>query len=54
MKDYLEAVAKCTNHNDQEIHWHCNKIQPNNMQFEEYLNHSTQLLNNVKRVIHHC
>ena len=48
VKDYLEAVAKCTNLGDQVIRWLRLRGKPAHMRFEEFLNRRVQILNYVK------
>ena len=38
IKDYLEAVAKCTNLGDQVIWWLRLRSKPGHMRFEDFLN----------------
>ena len=49
IRDYLEAVAKCTNLGDQVIRWLRLRGKPGHMRFEEFLNRRVQILDYVKK-----
>jgi hypothetical protein len=55
LKDYLEAVAKCTYLGDQVIHWLHLRDKLAYMRFEDFLNRQVQILNYMKKgYLHHC
>ena len=53
--DYLEAVAKCTNLDNQVICWLHLKAKPGHMLFEVFFNPQTHILTYCKKdCLHHC
>ena len=54
IRDYLEAVTRCTNLEDQVIRWLHLRSKPGHMRFEDFLNCRVQILDNVKKgYLHH-
>ncbi len=55
LKDYLEAITKCTYLGDQVIRWLRLRGKPAHMRFEDFLNRRVQILNYMKKgYLCHC